>query len=72
MFPGDREYSVSISYFEKGKIRGFETPVWAPHPAAALSAGEKFLRTRHPDATVHRCVVVDAELSKMAKPRLVS
>jgi len=71
-FPGDREYTVSISYFDEGKLRGFETPVWAKSPGVALGTAERLLRSRHPGAVFHRSTVVDDELTKMAKPRLVS
>ena len=71
-FPGDREYTVSISYFEEGKLRGYETPVWAKNAGSALNSAERLLHSRHPGAVFHRATIEDDELAKMAKPRLIS
>lgn len=69
-FPGDREYQVSLSYFEDGKLRGFETPVWANSIGIAVGAAERILRATHPKAVMHRVVAHDIEHNKMAKPVL--
>lgn len=70
MLPGTVEFLVNIRFFEAGKMRRMETPVWSHSFIGATQAAEKLVFSRHPGAAIMAIELIHQERKKLSVPRL--
>lgn len=70
MLPGTVEFQAHIRYFEAGKMRRMETPVWSHSFVGATQAAEKIVLSNHPGAAIMAVELIHTERKKLSVPRL--
>ncbi len=70
MLPGTVEFQAHIRYFEAGKMRRLETPVWSHSFVGATQAAEKIVLSGHPSAAIMSMELIHTDRKKMSVPRL--